>query len=404
MLPSLTLSPYEPYRQRLELLSDDAALVPIIRLVGQERGWWDERADWQRSYGRFFPGEAPYATLVFAADATAANAQALCVVELYPEEPALEQAQQALTHAQPLGWLRLTRFPADQRLPTLAAVLAEPGQPKVMRYRPNKRCTLRFDYATGEPSVYAKVFPNEDGRSLYAEGLELWQAACDGIVNPAVTRPLRWDEATHTLWQSQVPGRPALKQLFGAGGPALAARMGRATASLAVAPLHPHSTFGRAEQMQDTIKQGTELCRRVPWLTGAVQRLWAELERLHAAAPARPLVPIHGAPHPHQWLDDGMRLGLVDFDGFTLGDPELDIATFLSEVDFEKPHKMACAAVNHAFLAGYEAVAGAVDQRLLAAYCAHKRLSKALKYAYALRSDADIRAEQALGRALMCVL
>jgi thiamine kinase-like enzyme len=223
-------------------------------------------------------------------------------------------------------------------------------------------------------------------------------------VIPAVTRPLRWDAATRTLWQAQVPGRPALKQLLGATGPALAERMGRATASLAVAALQPRTTFGRADQMQDTIKQGSELCRRVPWLAGAIRRLWAEVEKLHAAAPERPLVPIHGAPHPHQWLDDGVRLGLVDFDGFTRGDPELDIATFWSEIDFEKPHKMAYAAVNQAFLAGYEAIAGPVDRRLLAAYCAHKRLSKALKYAYALRSDADIRAEQALGRALMCVL
>jgi len=32
--------------------------------------------------------------------------------------------------------------------------------------------------------------------------------------------------------------------------------------------------------------------------------------------------------------DDG-RLGLIDFDRVSLGDPELDITTFQAEVDFE---------------------------------------------------------------------
>ena len=113
---------------------------------------------------------------------------------------------------------------------------------------------------------------------------------------------------------------------------------------------------------------------------------------------------IHGAPHAHQWLDNGDQLGLVDFDGFALGDPELDVATFMAEIDFEDGEKAPIAAINQRFLAGYAAVAGPLDEQLLHAYRAHKRLSKALRNAYAIRNDNDMRVERALGQAITCAL
>lgn len=88
----------------------------------------------------------------------------------------------------------------------------------------------------------------------------------------------------------------------------------------------------------------------------------------------------------------GDRLGLVDFDRLSAGDPELDVATFLGELDFEDG--LACPVVRLAesFVAGYEASAGGLDCRLLSAYRAHKRLAKALRSARALRADGDTRA------------
>jgi len=132
--------------------------------------------------------------------------------------------------------------------------------------------------------------------------------------------------------------------------------------------------------------------------------LLTHLAAIHADADPSRLRPIHGAPHAHQWLDDGERLGLVDFDGLAWGDPELDVATFMAELDFEDWETAPVAAINAHFLAGYEAVAGPLDERLLYAYRAHKRLSKALRNAYAVRTDNDMRVERALGQALVCAL
>jgi hypothetical protein len=83
----------------------------------------------------------------------------------------------------------------------------------------------------------------------------------------------------------------------------------------------------------------------------------------------------------HQWLADGERLGLVDFDRFCLGDPELDAATFVAEIDCEDPATTPREVLGAAFLRGYADMAGPLEPDLLTAYLAHKRLAKAEKAA-----------------------
>ena len=64
--------------------------------------------------------------------------------------------------------------------------------------------------------------------------------------------------------------------------------------------------------------------------------------------------PIHGAPHPPQWLVDGDALGLIDFDRLALGDPEADVAAFMEAAAAEDDGEPVAAA----FARGY----GALDR------------------------------------------
>jgi Ser/Thr protein kinase RdoA (MazF antagonist) len=128
-----------------------------------------------------------------------------------------------------------------------------------------------------------------------------------------------------------------------------------------------------------------------------VDALLAEIRRLDDASPERPLRPLHGAPHPRQWLELDGDIGLVDFDDFALGERELDVAVFLAAMDTERGVK--AEAVNAAFLAGYEAVAGPLDRALLAGQRAAERLAKARRSAWAVRPDGDERAARDLARA-----
>jgi hypothetical protein len=398
----MSTQPYDNYRELLAALTTDEIPVAALEEASWRCGWWRADRQWQRTYARFHLGETPLVTLIYE---TIQLPQAICVIDLLATAPDTVVPEQIILHNKQVGWLRLTRFPHDPALPSLPTVLALPGQPKVLRYRPQKRCTIRFaGHDAGEAARFAKVFADERGATIHAESLALWQAADRGELDFAVARPLGWDAATRTLWQGAVPGQPLVEQLLAPTGPALAERMGRAAASITRSRLQPTQTTAAKSQLKRSTKYADYLRAFFPGLRPALDCLLTHLAAIHADADPSRLRPIHGAPHAHQWLDDGERLGLVDFDGLAWGDPELDVATFMAELDFEDWETAPVAAINAHFLAGYEAVAGPLDERLLYAYRAHKRLSKALRNAYAVRTDNDMRVERALGQALVCAL
>lgn len=152
------------------------------------------------------------------------------------------------------------------------------------------------------------------------------------------------------------------------------------------------------------MKRSTQYAKRIagafPHLRAPLDELLRRLALMHAGDTDDRLRPIHGAPHPHQWLIDGGRLGLVDFDGFALGPPELDVATFVAEMEYENPDRIPVADIITRFRRGYESIAGALDDTVLHAYIAHKRLAKAQRNARAVREDNDVRAAAAIDDAL----
>lgn len=393
--------PYDGYRACLAALSNDEIPLAAIEEIGWKCGWWRANRQWRRTYGRFHLGDMPLVTLIYE---TVHLPQEICVIDLLPTPPEHFAPGQAVLYQPRVGWLCLKHFPHDPGLTTLPSVLAMPGQPKVLRYRPEKRCMLRFNSDSPDAIQFAKVFADDRGAAIHAASLALWQAAQQGELEFAVARPIAWDAATRTLWQGAVPGQPLVAQLLAPTGPALAERMGRAAASITRSTLCPQQTTTGKQQLQRSTKYVDYLRAFFPALRPALDFLLMRLTALHEATGATTLRPIHGAPHAHQWLIDGTRLGLVDFDGLALGDPELDVATFMAELDFEDWARAPIAAINAHFLAGYQAVAGPLDERLLAAYHAHKRLSKALCNAYAVRTDNDMRVERALGQAIVAAL
>jgi aminoglycoside phosphotransferase (APT) family kinase protein len=103
------------------------------------------------------------------------------------------------------------------------------------------------------------------------------------------------------------------------------------------------------------------------------------------------------ARSPAQWLrlDDGF--GLVDFDGLGVGDPELDVATFVTELRYETKAAIPAAELCQAFTSAY-AEWVPLDARRIALYAAHKETAKLLRLARAPRPDAPRRFALALQR------
>lgn len=393
-------APFERYRELLTVLESDQFVLRALARIGEQKSWWQDSRAWHRTYGSFEPLQPAIATLLFE---SATPAQEICRVEVFGEKPQTTNAAEAVVQQKEIGWLRVTRFPYDPALPTLSEVLDDSRTAIVLRYRPHKRCTIRFDAANAN-GVFAKVFPDARGYDLHRESVALWSAAQAGQLDFEVARPIRWDAATHTIWQSKVDGAPIFEKMQTSEAPDLARRLGQAAGSLACSNLAPEQALDAGAQMQRTRRYAKELSKRVPRLKNETAFFLEALQEIHNVNSPRPLRPIHGSPHPHQWLENGARLGLVDFDRISLGEPELDIATFIAEMDFEDETKYPVEAINAAFIAGYESRAGKLNRELLRAYRGHKHFSKALKAARAVRTDGEARAERNLQRALHCLL
>ena len=382
---------HEQNRDRLAALRAGDRVLEAIAAAG----WPGTAGGWRRTFGRTELDREHYATLVFESRGAVVRVEALA------ERPRGSANGAAVVPAREIGWLRMEALPHDPALTTLGAVMTAAEGATVVRYRPYRRCTVRVD-GPGGPR-FAKVFADERGRRIHAAGQAIWAAAERGELPFAVPRPAGWSPPTRAVWQGTVAGEPAIACLYGEGGAATARAMGAAAAALTRAGLEPPATYDAAAQLDDSRRKAGALVRLVPRLRPAAEELLAGLRAVHARARSTAPRPIHGAPHANQWLIAGDGLGLVDFDGFALGDPERDAATFMAELDFEDRAAVPVAELNRAFLDGYSDRGVALEPSLLAAYRAHKRLAKALRTARALRPDGDERAERHLARAAECI-
>ncbi len=381
-MTTMTSSSHERYRDALTVLAGDAAILPIVSEAGERRGWWTPERAWHRTYGRFTPDAAAFAEIVVSSDTPSRQ---LCRIEMFERQSDGRGPGYVMDAG--IGWARVTRFPFDPALPGLPPVAAGAT---VVRYHPGRRCTLRT--LRDGRTAFAKVYTTTKGARVYADLVALRAAASHGELNVAIAKPLSWEARTRTLWQAALPGQPATGRLRGLGGDETAGRMGTAAASLARACLTPSEVFDGAAALARSRRHAADLGRRVPCLSEMLHAIVDRVAGLHARFPFRTLRPSHGAPHPDQWLDAGSGIGLIDFDRFSRGDPELDAGVVLGDFDALGGIALPVARLTDAFLEAYREAGGVLREPLVQAYRAQRHLAKALRAAQAIRPDGDRRA------------
>ncbi len=321
--------------------------------------------DWQRVYGKL---SSQGATLVY----ENANGPVSAVVASVSAD-----ARQ----------VQVRPWSDDPALPALPALLARHADAIPVRYRPGKRCTLR----KGE--LFLKLVADERGCAINRDARLLWAGQQAGMFAFGVARPAGWLPSPRMNLQHRVVGMPIIEQLWSAEGSALSRRLGQANATLAASPLTPPMRFTYAHQIQRTAKYALRLAKYLPHTGALLDQLMVHFK---AVIPGPANRPIHGAPHAHQWLDGPDGLKLVDFDRFCLGDPELDVATFVAEADFEDATN--ATEVGKAYRDGF-AGSWRLNPSLTHAYRLHKHVAKALRTATAIRLDAEERTMAILANA-----
>jgi aminoglycoside phosphotransferase (APT) family kinase protein len=351
---------------------------------------------WRRVFGRVQPDAAAWAVLAYeprALQAGSASAWSAVLVEVFA---AGGGGEAAVPHT--AGDLVITSIADDPELPGLRRLLDDHAAATLLRYRPHRRCTLKI--TERERSYIVKVLPDDRGEQFHRDALELWGAAQRGALDFDVAEPIRWDSATMSTWQGIVPGAPLAPALLRSGGHSIAERMGAALGTLARSNVRPSTTITSTDQMQRTGRAVENAVRRVPEIADDLHQILDTFKIRHASLSPDRLVPVHGAPHMHQWLIDNEtnRLGLIDFDRFALGEIELDIATLLVELDYEDELAESPADIENAVVAGFRSAGLDVDRSRLRLYTAHKRMSKITREAWALRTNGERRARRHLPR------
>lgn len=368
--------------------SDAYSALADVRVIGGVLDHWragsgaKAGAPWRCEYARLRSDAQSWAYCVYAGG----DGSLMCIDALSGEDRA------NLLHPT-LGPLRIAAFPDDAALPGLGKVMAMLDPLQIVRYRPGARCMLRGFVPRGERFV--KVLPK--GERLHDDAVKLWTAHQAGAFSFSVAEPHGWDAASCAFWQGVVAGRPIAQELFGPGGAGVAQRLGAALGELAVSGLEPSLVSRPAEYLSRTTNSLARIALLLPGLAPRLAQVSAELAKRHAALRAgRALLPVHGSPHMHQWLIDGGRLGLIDFDRYALGEPEFDLATFLAELDSERRLQTPVTAIEAALIQGFESTGVGIDPARLSLYRIYKHVATLKRRARALRPDAPARAERQL--------
>lgn len=240
---------------------------------------------------------------------------------------------------------------------------------EVLRYRPGKRITLKVRGTSGDQMI-AKLVA-KGGAGINRRAKEIWTRRAQ--LNFAVAEPVASPYPNNMILQKIVPGTPLRFE-----DTKLSATMAKAIAdslrTLHWSDINFNYHFNLDDQLGRTNRYIDLVAEKFPRLNLALVHLTADLGRLHQklGKSTRRMAPVHGSPHTKQWLQ-GDSLGLIDFDRAAIGHPELDIATFLAEWDYE--HGEIGEIVKNTFLDNY----GLYDPQLMAFYRAHKHIAKAFK-------------------------
>ncbi|GIV96826.1 MAG: hypothetical protein KatS3mg057_1483 [Herpetosiphonaceae bacterium] len=221
-------------------------------------------------------------------------------------------------------------------------------RPRVVRYKPGSRCTIVYhlEYAPEFADrrwpdlVVAKTYHGDKGRNAYNAMLVLWGSPLAKSSAVSIAEPLAYLPELRVLIQGPLREERTLekqiKETFAAMSPEALAdlhTMMHKTAAGLVALHNCGVRYGVSLTWADELAELRELIERlaipVPQIADAAGPLLERLMRIAAETPSDPLLPSHRAFRPAQVLIHQGRISFIDFDGFCLAEPALDLSRFL---------------------------------------------------------------------------
>lgn len=241
---------------------------------------------------------------------------------------------------------------ADRKLLRLTELVRAAGH-QLIAHRPERRAVVRTAAGYLKLVRPGKVAPT------------VWTARSAAGLDVGAPQVLEVDPIGGAIITETLPGVPLTDRLAGAGVEELCATVGRLLARLHAVP--PERVPGLAEHGP---AQERAVLRRWTGLAEAYGVLQRQPEPSVADSGRRVLV--HRDFHDGQLLVDGGDVRALDFDLLAVGDPALDVANFLAQLELRSAQGVLpdAESAGAAFLSGYRpdaAVSSAVPGYLATA-------------------------------------
>jgi hypothetical protein len=225
----------------------------------------------------------------------------------------------------------------------------EEARAEVLRYRPERRCTIRYRVRLGGPSgpvervVFGKVFAHEHGAAVLRDMRQLWAAASKSRCF-RVPEPLGYDAERRLLFMRESAGRDDLARWIkclerqrplpdGVSIDELTGWMARAAEALVdlqQSGVRPHGARTFESLLADARADVSLVRETYPALASEIG---AVLDRFaDRPAPGGTLVPAHGSFRHTQLLRHGDTLVFLDWDDLVGASAALDAATFVARL------------------------------------------------------------------------
>lgn len=209
---------------------------------------------------------------------------------------------------------------------------ADPPAVHLLRCVPRKRSVLRIERADGTGALFAKLVRQPEAEAVATAFEAVDRAVRAGGLRFRAPRVLHRDRDLNTVFMTRVPGLP-LTAAMRRAEPEPFRAVGAALASLHGAELRPTAIWTVDHQLDDLIRHLAGMARALPSLAPRIVSL---VDRLIERRPEeRDRAPIHGNLFGDQILWDGERVGIVDWDRLSDGDPHYDLGRLVAHLLYE---------------------------------------------------------------------
>jgi len=216
---------------------------------------------------------------------------------------------------------------------------------ELVQYAAERACTVRADLElrsqltgkTNQQVIFGKTYCADEGSNAWQLLSGLWQSEARQSGRLLIPRPLAYQPEIKTIWQSGLAG-VTLNEFDCASAefPALLEKAGDAVAALHQSPIQtaPHISHS---DLISKLEAAEKLIGSVaPSLRSKLHNLIIRLADAPAKFGSRPPVTLHGDLHLKNLFVSGNRVALIDLDNVALGDPLLDVGSFVAGLQYRE--------------------------------------------------------------------